>query len=78
MELAQWGAGLGDDLPWLDPPPAAAMQGGTRETCNSSACWSTTARSASVGRLIGGLGVHPRLGMLLLEAQRTGRPPAGV
>ena len=28
MELAQWGAGLGDDLPWLDPPPQAALKEG--------------------------------------------------
>ena len=31
MELAQWGAGLGDDLPWLDPP-AGRPDGRPRET----------------------------------------------
>ena len=34
-------------------------------------------RISERGRLIGGLGVHPRLGMLLLEAHEQGAPQLG-
>ena len=76
MELAQWGAGLGEDLPWLDPPPAAAMQEG-QLGLQQLGLLEQDGRISERGRLIGGLGVHPRLGMLLLKAHEQGNPQLG-
>ena len=76
MELAQWGAGLGEDLPWLDPPPAAAMQEG-QHGLQQLGLLEEDGRISERGRLISGLGVHPRLGMLLLEAHARGAPQLG-
>jgi HrpA-like RNA helicase len=76
MELAQWGAGLGEELPWLDPPPAAAMKEG-QLGLQQLGLLEHDGRISERGRLIGGLGVHPRLGMLLLEAQERGAPQLG-
>ena len=76
MELAQWGAGLGEELPWLDPPPAAAMQEG-QHGLQQLGLLEHDGRISERGRLIGGLGVHPRLGMLLLEAHEQGVPQLG-
>ena len=76
MELAQWGAGLGEELPWLDPPPAAAMQEG-QHGLQQLGLLEQDGRISRRGRLIGGLGVHPRLGMLLLEAHEQGAPQLG-
>ncbi|AII48417.1 DEAD/DEAH box helicase [Synechococcus sp. KORDI-52] len=76
MELAQWGAGLGDDLPWLDPPPAAAMKEG-QHGLQQLGLLKEDGRISERGRLISSLGVHPRLGMLLLEAHEQGAPQLG-
>ena len=76
MELAQWGAGLGDELPWLDPPPAAAMQEGQRGL-QQLGLLEKDGRISARGRLTSGLGVHPRIGMLLLEAHERGSPQLG-
>ena len=76
MELAQWGAGLGEELPWLDPPPSAAMQEG-QHGLQQLGLLEHDGRISERGRLIGGLGVHPRLGMLLLEAHEQGAPQLG-
>ena len=76
MELAQWGAGLGDELPWLDPPPAAAMQEGQRGL-QQLGLLEEDGRISTRGRLTSGLGVHPRIGMLLLEAHERGSPQLG-
>ena len=76
MELAQWGAGLCDKLPWLDPPPKAAMNEAQRELA-SMGLLTTEGRQTSIGKQLNGLGVHPRLGLLMLEARRRGCPQLG-
>ena len=70
MELAQWGAGLGEELPWLDPPPAAAMQEG-QHGLQQLGLLEHDGRISERGRLICGLGVcllytspSPRDGLL--------------
>ena len=70
------GAGLGEELPWLDPPPAAAMQEG-QHGLQQLGLLEHDGRISERGRLIGGLGVHPRLGMLLVEAHEQGVPQLG-
>ena len=76
MELAQWGAGLGETLPWLDPPPKAAMQEG-RQHLTGLGILDTTGKLSAIGRQLTGLGVHPRLGLLMLAAKRHGRARLG-
>ena len=76
MELAQWGAGLGETLPWLDPPPRAALQEG-RGILRELGIFTSNGTLTAVGRQLTGLGVHPRLGLLMLEAKRHGRAGLG-
>ena len=76
MELAGWGAGLGDALPWLDPPPQAALREGQGEL-KSLGILDRHGRLTAVGQQLTQLGVHPRLGLLMVEAQRHGRSRLG-
>ena len=71
MELAGWGAGLGDALPWLDPPPQAALREGQGEL-KSLGILDRDGRLTAIGQQLTQLGVHPRLGLLMVEAQRHG------
>ncbi|MEB3247415.1 MAG: ATP-dependent helicase HrpB, partial [Synechococcus sp.] len=71
MELALWGAGLGESLPWLDPPPQASLQEGRRHL-QQLRILDQSGRLSSIGKQLTGLGVHPRLGLLMLEARRHG------
>ena len=71
MELAGWGAGLGDALPWLDPPPQAALREGQGEL-KSLGILHQDGRLSPIGQQLTQLGVHPRLGLLMVEAQRHG------
>ena len=76
MELAQWGAGLGDALPWLDPPSPAALREGQR-TLQAMDVVTAEGGLSTTGRRLSRLSVHPRLGLLMLEAQRRGCPGLG-
>ena len=71
MELAQWGAGLGKDLPWLDAPPQAAMQEGLSDL-QGLGLLQPNGQLSPMGRQLSTLGVHPRLGLLMLEARERG------
>lgn len=68
LQLAQWGAGLGDGLPWLDPPPRANLQEGQALLQTFGAVDGAGALTGH-GRQLASLGVHPRLGQLLLRAR---------
>ena len=72
IELAQWGAGLGENLPWLDPPPQAALQEG-RQDLTQLGILEVSGSLSRIGQQLTGLGVHPRLGLLMLEAKRHGQ-----
>ena len=76
LELAAWGAGLGEQLPWLEPPPAAALQDG-RDQLTMVKVLLPSGRLSATGKLLNGLSVHPRLGILMLEAWRCGNPELG-
>lgn len=76
LELAAWGAGLGETLPWLEPPPASALMAGRQQLLTLKAL-SPDGRLSTTGRLLSRLGVHPRLGLLMLDAQRRGAPELG-
>ena len=76
LELAAWGCGLGEDLPWLDPPPRPALLNG-RDQLIALKALEPDGRLSGQGQLLGQLGVHPRLGLLMLEARRCGTPQLG-
>ncbi len=72
LQLARWGAGLGETLPWLDPPPQAALRQGLEVLTQLGAIDGQGILTAH-GRAMAQLGLHPRLAHMLLEGQRLGR-----
>ena len=76
LQLAQWGAGLGEGLPWLDPPPRANLQEGQALLQTLGAVDGAGALTGH-GRQLAGLGVHPRLGQLLLRSRVLGAADLG-
>ncbi|MEY3929255.1 MAG: ATP-dependent helicase HrpB [Cyanobacteriota bacterium] len=76
LQLAQWGAGLGETLPWLEPPPRPNLLEGQallRQLGALDADGTLTER----GRAMAGLSVHPRLARMLLRAQELGAERIG-
>ncbi|MBC1264752.1 ATP-dependent helicase HrpB [Synechococcus sp. BSA11S] len=71
LQLARWGAGLGEALPWLDPPPQAALRQGM-ELLTQLGGVDRKGVLTNHGRAMARLGVHPRLAHMLLEGQRLG------
>ena len=76
LELATWGAGLGEQLPWLDPPPYPSLLEG-RKQLQSLHALEPDGRLSAHGRQLSQLGVHPRLGSMMLMAERQGRGDLG-
>ena len=76
LQLAQWGAGLGEELPWLVPPPRPSLQEGQALLRQLGALDGQGTLSAE-GRAMAGLGVHPRLARLLLQARALGAGSLG-
>ena len=71
LELAQWGANRGDDLPWLQPPPPAPMKEAGRflQFLGAIDGGGTITRH---GQAKAQLGLHPRLSHMLLLARSRG------
>ncbi|MBM5791102.1 MAG: ATP-dependent helicase HrpB [Cyanobacteria bacterium M_surface_10_m1_298] len=76
LQLAQWGAGLGEELPWLEPPPKPHLVEG-RELLQQLGALSETGQLSDHGRRIAQVGLHPRLAQLLLKAQDVGAAELG-
>ena len=76
LQLAQWGAGLGESLPWLEPPPAAHLLEG-QELLMQLGALDANGRLNEHGRAMAALGVHPRLAHLLLRARELGAVALG-
>jgi ATP-dependent helicase HrpB len=72
LQLAEWGAGLGEGLPWIDPPPAAGLREARRLLLLLQALDPQGSINAH-GREMARLGVHPRLAHMLLRAEANGR-----
>lgn len=72
LQLAEWGAGLGEELPWIDPPPRAALQE-ARQLLIQLQALDPHGRLSAHGRDMAALGVHPRLAHMLLRAEAIGR-----
>jgi len=77
LDLAAWGAGLGEELPWLDPPPPSALQEG-RQQLQQLGILTGAGHPTAAGKQISGLGTHPRLAMLLLQSRAWGCSQLGA
>ena len=71
LQLAEWGAGLGEELPWLEPPPRPHLLEG-QALLRQLGAVDAQGGITRHGKALAGLGVHPRLGHLLLRAQALG------
>jgi ATP-dependent helicase HrpB len=76
LQLAQWGDPLGTELAWLDPPPQRPLED-ARELLRQLDALDAGGQLSAHGRQLSGLGLHPRLGHLLLLAHRRGRLQLG-
>ncbi|MCD1257570.1 ATP-dependent helicase HrpB [Paenibacillus athensensis] len=70
LELAAWGADPGELL-WLDPPPEAAYAQARTLLTQLGALGADGALTAH-GRELAGLGAHPRLAHMLVQARALG------
>jgi ATP-dependent helicase HrpB len=70
LELASWGAEP-EELQWLDPPPRAAFAH-ARELLEALGLIDTEGGLTPAGREVSELGLHPRLGRMLLKARELG------
>ncbi len=71
LQLAEWGDALGEDLPWIDPPPRTSLQE-ARELLDQLGALDGSGRITPAGHTMAGLGLSPRLAHLLLRAQACG------
>jgi ATP-dependent helicase HrpB len=70
LELAEWGATDPSELRWIDPPPEGPFAS-ARALLGELGALGRDGRITAHGRAMAGLGVHPRLGHLLLEAAQA-------
>ena len=71
LDLAQWGAGLGEDLDWLEPPPKPLFQEGQQQL-KQLKLLTDQGQITAVGQQVAAFGMHPRLGLMLIQARRWG------
>jgi ATP-dependent helicase HrpB len=71
LELAYWGADDRADLPWLQAPPAATLKE-ARAFLEQLGALDDTGMITGHGRTMARLGLHPRLGHMLLLAHSHG------
>ncbi|MEB3352292.1 MAG: ATP-dependent helicase HrpB [Cyanobacteriota bacterium] len=68
LQLAEWGAGLGEGLPWLSAPPRAALLD-ARLLLQQLGALDGDGRINGHGRRMAALGLHPRLAHMLLSSR---------
>src|SRR5262245_11078795 len=78
LELRAWGLRDATTLPWLDPPPAAALAHAERLLVQLGAVDTASGVLTETGRRLLALPASPRLGRMQLEAERTGAGAAGA
>ncbi|RDV16858.1 ATP-dependent helicase HrpB [Pontibacter diazotrophicus] len=71
LELALWGAKDAAALKWLDTPPAAAMSL-ARDLLQRLGAVDQAGKPTRHGKALASLGVHPRLGHLVMRGQQAG------
>ncbi|MAQ46273.1 MAG: ATP-dependent helicase HrpB [Confluentimicrobium sp.] len=74
LELAQWGA---DDLPFLTPPPEAALAE-ARALLRDLGALDQAGSITAHGRVLAGLPLHPRLGHMIAIGGKTAAPLAAL
>lgn len=77
LDLAAWGAGLGDDLPWINHPPRPALQEGQQQLQRLGVL-TPQGQPSTTGQQIARLGTHPRLALILLQANAWGHSRVGA
>lgn len=79
LQLARWGVQQADELAWIDPPPAAALQQGREllEKLGALVREGDHWRLTSHGQAMSVLPVHPRLAHMLLRAKALGLSETG-
>ncbi|WP_047152338.1 ATP-dependent helicase HrpB [Aneurinibacillus tyrosinisolvens] len=76
LELAAWGASAPAQLPWLDPPPAAAFAE-ARKLLSQLGALDEGGMITAHGRRMAELGMHPRLAHMVLKAADLGYGETG-
>ncbi len=76
LDLARWGVTNAESLPWLDPPPTAALAEG-RKLLQRLGALDGAGRITDEGRRMAGFPLHPRLAHFLLAARERGIGGAG-
>jgi ATP-dependent helicase HrpB len=71
LELACWGSLDPATLTWLDPPPAAPLAQ-ARDLLQRLEAIDASGRATALGRDMAALGMHPRLGHMVLRARGLG------
>ncbi|CAI8902825.1 ATP-dependent RNA helicase HrpB [Brevibacillus sp. IT-7CA2] len=72
LELALWGVGAPEELDWLNPPPKAAMAQ-AQELLLQLGALDERKQITPHGRVLAGMGVHPRLGHMIQKANELGQ-----
>ncbi len=72
LELAEWGVADAAGLAWLDAPPAAALAQ-ARDLLKQLGALDGNGAITRHGRELAGLGVHPRLGHLMVRGRALGQ-----
>ena len=68
LDLAVWGAGLGQELAWLDPLPLASLQEG-QQALKDLGALNSHRNPSRMGKQLAQLGTHPRLALILAGAR---------
>jgi len=71
LELACWGAVDASSLAWIDPPPPAPLAQ-ARDLLHQLGAIETGGRITAHGRELAALGMHPRLGHMLIKSKDIG------
>ncbi|MED1948302.1 MULTISPECIES: ATP-dependent helicase HrpB [Brevibacillus] len=71
LELALWGVGAPEELDWLNPPPKPAMAQ-AQELLLQLGAFDERKQITPHGRVLAGMGVHPRLGHMIQKANELG------
>ena len=69
LDLALWGVSEPDQLKWLDPPRSGAWNS-ARDLLQTLGALDKHGRIAAMGRKLATLPIHPRLGAMLLAAEK--------
>jgi ATP-dependent helicase HrpB len=72
LELAVWGVDDPNELSWMTPPPVPAYEAAT-ELLHALGCLKAAGGPTEAGKAIAALGLHPRLGAMLLRGKETGQ-----